>query len=365
MSRLLVSVVLSLAVFSSAVGQGTDGCTLPGVPDFYGRKAIQETLDAFFLEACDHHDQCFEDCLSPLLVGFSPHYHGCNLVFLVELTGFCGLASVLQAVADEGFDPVQFQAACEAVMLAIYVGEESSLGWNAYKRNQCPTCDHINGACCALDPLGPYCPGCLNGNFSEGSLAPDCDGDWDPEDCTCLDPRSPIIVDLQNDGISLTSAAEGVEFDLSANGRRDRMAWTSPLSGDAFLALDRNGNGLIDDGSELFGDVAAQPASESPNGFLALAVFDQIENGGNHDGLITDRDSVFADLRLWLDLNHDGFSQAGEMSPLGAFGIVSIDLAYREARRKDRHGNEFRYRSKVIFDNHKQRFAYDVFLVRN
>ena len=365
MPRLLISAVLSVAIFSSALGQDPDGCTIPEVPDFYGKKAIQHILDGVFLGACDRHDLCFRECFAPTVVGFPAHYHGCNLALFVELSAFCGLANVLQEVADAGLDPVEFQAACEAAMLIIYLGEESSLGWEAYERNQCPGCDPINGACCYFDPLLPVCLDCGNGNSPDGLLTPDCDGEWDPEDCTCIDPKSPVVIDLQNDGFTLTSADEGVEFDLDVDGSRERIGWTSALSGDAFLALDRNGNGLIDDGSELFGDVTAQPPSDSPNGFLALAVFDRIEDGGNGDGLISDQDSIYSNLRLWLDLNHDGLSQSGEMSPLSSFGILSIDLAYRESRRRDRHGNQFRYRSKVLLDNHKHRFAHDVFLVRD
>ena len=66
--------------------------------------------------------------------------------------------------------------------------------------------------------------------------------------------------------------------------------------------LDRNGNGTIDDGTELFGDVTAQPdppAGEKKNGFRALAEYDMTSNGGNGNGQIDSGDSVFASLRLW------------------------------------------------------------------
>jgi hypothetical protein len=91
--------------------------------------------------------------------------------------------------------------------------------------------------------------------------------------------------------------ADGVSFDLRGAGRPEQLAWTSPNSDDAWLALDRNGNGLIDDGSELFGNYTLQPTSSDPNGFTALAVFDEPAAGGNQDSKIDINDSVFAKLR--------------------------------------------------------------------
>lgn len=79
---------------------------------------------------------------------------------------------------------------------------------------------------------------------------------------------------------------------------------------EAFLVLDRNGNGVTDSGRELFGSVTPQPVTTTPDGFLALGVFDGAGNGGNSDGVIDNNDAVFSQLRLWQDSNHDGISQA-------------------------------------------------------
>lgn len=170
--------------------------------------------------------------------------------------------------------------------------------------------------------------------------------------------NSPVVIDVQGNGFNLTDAAAGVNFDLRAIGIPIRTAWTEAYSDDAWLVLDRNGDGMINDGSELFGNFTPQPDAPNKNGFLALAEYDKTASGGNSDGQITQADAIFPLLNLWQDINHNGVSESAELHSLSSLGVRSISLDYKEARRRDRFGNEFRYRAKV----NDTRWAYDVFL---
>ena len=109
------------------------------------------------------------------------------------------------------------------------------------------------------------------------------------------------------------------------------------------------------------------PAGEKKNGFLALAEYDKISNGGNANGQIESGDSVFPRLRLWRDANHDGLSEPSELHTLPSLKVAAIELEYKYSKKTDGHGNQFSFRAKVKNSQGQQmgRWAWDVYLVRD
>lgn len=221
---------------------------------------------------------------------------------------------------------------------------------------------------------------CANGTCDISGLAAQCGSEaadyclcreflnpWSNVYCQC-NAETPIVIDINGNGINLTSAVNGVDFDLNGDGQAEHLSWTEGQTDDAWLTLDRNENGVIDSGSELFGNYTFQPVPPfgvERNGFLALAEYDKPENLGNADGFITKRDGFFDDFRLWQDINHNGISEQSELKALREVGLRKLDLDYHESRRVDEHGNRFRYRAKVrdAQDAQLGRWAWDVFLV--
>lgn len=128
-------------------------------------------------------------------------------------------------------------------------------------------------------------------------------------------PRDPLVLDLDGDGVEFNSLdASNAYFDLNGDGFATRTSW---LNGDdAFLVLDRNGDGLVNDITELFG-------SPERTGYEELSELDS-----NVDGHIDSSDVIFTELKIWQDVNGDGVSQSGELASLANVGIASVDLNY-------------------------------------
>ena len=161
----------------------------------------------------------------------------------------------------------------------------------------------------------------------------------------------------------LTGADAPVWFDIRGTGTPVLLGWTSARSDEAFLWMDRNGNEAVDDGTELFGNATRLHNGQlAPNGFEVLREFDR-----NGDAVINATDSIWSALRLWRDVSHNGRSEAEELSMLTESTVTGISVRYWPARRRDRHGNEFRFESLVwLAGNRRQRVTrpvYDIFFV--
>jgi len=146
-------------------------------------------------------------------------------------------------------------------------------------------------------------------------------------------PCDPLLIDLNGDGIQTTSLTSGTFFDYDGNGFAERMGWAS--SDDGILVLDRNNDGIINDGSELFGDqTLLSTGKRAANGFQALADLDS-----NADGKIDVNDISYSQLRIWQDTDSDGYSQESELFTLEDVGISSINLTATAANIIDANGN--------------------------
>jgi hypothetical protein len=181
-------------------------------------------------------------------------------------------------------------------------------------------------------------------------------------DPTC--PYSPIIINFAPGNYSLTGKNSPVHFDMCGDGHAVLIGWTAAGADEAFLWLDRNNNGRVTSGAELFGNFT--PLKSGPlakNGFEALAEFDS-----NHDGVIDDRDPVWSRLQLWRDSNHNGISEPSEISFLEDSDVAAINLNYHWTGRLDKLGNGFRYGSTVSLRDAKghgghKKPVYDIFFI--
>lgn len=254
-----------------------------------------------------------------------------------------------------------------------------------------PSCNSIcSSSSCRRFATFNSPPGCGNPgeacpwNVSRFIKSCNCDGAacvppnemcTDPESTCCQDgcnpesglcgPGSPIMIDLASSSASydLTSVAEGVLFDLFVEGVPVRVAWTRPNRNVALLVNDRNGNGTIDNGSELFGNFTPKSDGHlAANGFDALL---DLDGGmGVSDGKMDQTDLAYHVLRLWLDRNHNGVSEAEELITLAEGGVAAIYTDYTATRKVDEHGNMYSLKGRAdMYHNNKTvpRLIFDIF----
>ncbi|MEW5949278.1 MAG: hypothetical protein AB1711_07675 [Thermodesulfobacteriota bacterium] len=147
---------------------------------------------------------------------------------------------------------------------------------------------------------------------------------------------SPIVLDLDGDGVETANVRECVYFDHDGNGFNEQTGWAAP--DDGILVSDRNGDGIINDGKEVFGNqTILEDGTTAANGFQALADLDD-----NLDGKIDAGDAAWTSLKVWQDVDGDGFSAADEFHTLDELGIQSINTGYVDSTFIDAQGNEHR-----------------------
>ncbi|MDR2590014.1 MAG: hypothetical protein LBC71_03380, partial [Oscillospiraceae bacterium] len=167
---------------------------------------------------------------------------------------------------------------------------------------------------------------------------------------------SPLAINLFGDEVETLPIDYGIRFDHEGFGNRIATGWVAPNT--ALLAIDLNGNGMIDSGLELFGNNTRLRMPTAAHGFEALARWDS-----NGDGIIDEQDPIFDSLLLWFDLNSNGISEPNELIPLRDMGIASINLNYVETDRVDVYGNEFRQVSTVTMTNEIEVEIVDIWFV--
>ncbi|WP_268988939.1 calcium-binding protein, partial [Chromobacterium violaceum] len=170
---------------------------------------------------------------------------------------------------------------------------------------------------------------------------------------------SPIIIDLDGDGVETVSRGQGTYFDLNNNRFAEKTGWVG--ADDALLVLDRNENGLIDNGSELFGsETLLANGKKAANGFDALAELDS-----NKDGKLDSQDEAWSKLKLWQDKNGDGVSSPDELKTLFESGLSSLNLQYATQNKVDSAGNQHKQTSQVQWQDGRVTDAVDIWFAVN
>ena len=181
---------------------------------------------------------------------------------------------------------------------------------------------------------------------------------YDEAGAYCI-PVDPLILDLDGDGAESVSAEDGVYFDFDNNGFAEKIGWVN--ADDGLLVRDINRNGIIDNGSELMGDLTQlADGTNAQNGFEALASFDL-----NGDGIIDNQDAIFSELRIWIDKNQNGITDTGELNNLSELGIEGINVNYNTVAAKMENGNTYTQKGSYIKSDGSVGEMVDVWFSKN
>jgi len=188
------------------------------------------------------------------------------------------------------------------------------------------------------------------------------DDDRDPNE-DLPETYDPIVIDFNKNGVTSTRLDNTVYFDHDNNGFAEATAWIE--KDDGLLAMDKNNNGKIDNGNELFGNHTISNTAygytdkKATNGYEALKAYDL-----NGDNVIDEKDEIFNKLKIWKDTNSNGITDEGELSSLADNNIKSIDLNYKEIT-IDENSNTVKQSSKVTLKDGSTLDANDVWMKVN
>lgn len=160
---------------------------------------------------------------------------------------------------------------------------------------------------------------------------------------TAHEQSSPLVIDLDGDGtVETNKENSSVYFDHDNNGFAESTGWVG--KDDGLLVRDINGNGQIDNGTELFGNNSVLSSGEkAANGFEALADLDS-----NNDGVFNSSDTAWSDVKVWKDSNGNGILDEGELLTLAQAGVSGVNLDYQDSTTTDENGNQHKQTGTFI-----------------